>query len=360
MHDNLPPMAPRNAQLRTRVAVPVPPPMLKPSLIPVDVLQDMRREEAVRVAQADAPQFDHEPRTAPIAVVDEPVHGEVKADIEVAIFALSQVPLFRSLPVASLEALADGARQLEVPSGEVLFVEGDEASSFFVVVDGALEVLRHKDGREVAVRHTGKGEAFGLFGLFAGQLRAATTRAIGDCTVLEISAQKLQALLDHDDALHGRLLAFYRERLVEGFMTSKLFADLVDSIARARLIGRFKHVELQPGTVLLSPGEVSNLILVVTHGRLMLEDRARPGQAPTQFEVTQGQFLSVTAALSGVPGKLRIYADEAVSVSMLSQKDLHELMVDYPALRSMPARLPTFARQLDRAVFCGTTGVPGL
>jgi hypothetical protein len=45
---------------------------------------------------------------------------------------------------------------------------------------------------------------------------------------------------------------------------------------------------------------------------------------------------------------------------MLSQKYLHELMIDYPALRSMPARLPTFGRQLDRAVFCGTTGVPGL
>jgi CRP-like cAMP-binding protein len=316
----------------------------------------------VRESQVVEAQFDHEPQTAPITINagELATLGAVQPDVEVAIFALSQIPLFRSLPTASLEAMAEGARQLEVPAGEVLFTEGEDATSFFVVVDGALEVVRHKDGREVALRHAGKGEAFGLFGLFAGQLRAATTRAIGDCTVLEISSARLQALLDSDDELHARLLAFYRERLLEGYLSSKLFSEILDTVARGRLIGRFKSVELAEGHVLLSPGEVSNLIAVVTHGRLLLEDRARPGHAPLHFEVTQGQFLAVTCALSGVPSKLRIVAPEFATVSVLAQKDLHELMLDYPALRTLPARLLNCARQLDRGVFCGTTGIPGL
>lgn len=351
----LPPIVPR--ELRTRVAVPMPPPVLKPSLIPQDVLQDVAREAQQQRVQDD---FEGEPRTAPIPVTgDFPILGTVTADLEVAYFALTQVPMFKDLPQQSLEAMAEGAHQLEVPDGEFLFKEGEEATSFFVVVDGTLELLRHKDGREVALRHVKKGEAFGLFGLFSAQLRAASSRAIGDCTILEISAEKLQQLLATDEVIHQRLLTFYRERLVEGFMTSKLFAD-IDSIARARLIGRFGHKELEARQVVLSPGEVANLICVVTHGRLILEDRSRLGQPPREFEVTQGQFLAITCALSGLPSRLRVLAPEYATLSLLTHKDLNELMRDYPALRALPARLPGFARALDRDVFCGTTGVPGL
>ena len=351
----LPPIAPR--QLRTRVAMPMAPPVLRPSLIPVDVLQDMARE-AQREAVDDS--FEGEAHIAPIPVEgDFPILGTVTADLEVAYFALTQVPLFKDLPVASLEALAEGAIQLEVPDGEMLFNEGDEATSFFVVVDGTLELLRRKDGREVALRHAKKGEAFGLFGLFSAQLRAASSRAIGDCTILEISSEKLQALLASDEVLHQRMLGFYRERLVEGFMASRLFGD-IDSIARARLIGRFSHKELEARHALLTPGEVTNLIAVVTHGRLILEDRSKLGSAPREFEVTQGQFLAITSAISGRPAKVRVLATEFCTLSALSHKDLNELMRDYPALRSLPARLPNFARQLDRDVFCGSTGVPGL
>src|SRR4051794_12995433 len=115
----LPPIVPR--ELRTRVAVPMgAPPVLKravtQSLIPVDVLQDMEREQQ-RQSLDDS--FDGEVGTAPIPV-DVPQLGTVTADLEVAYFALTQVPLFKDLPVASLEALAEGAIQLEVPDGEFL------------------------------------------------------------------------------------------------------------------------------------------------------------------------------------------------------------------------------------------------
>lgn len=355
MEDNLPPIVPQ--ALRTRVAVPMPPPVLRPSLIPHDVMQDVKRE----AQPAPEEVFDSEIiRTAPVPVADEvPIIGTVEADLEVALFALSQVNLFKELPTASLEALAKDAVQLEVPDGELLFNEGDDAVSFFVVVDGTLELQRVKDGREVRLRHVARGEAFGLFGLFSAQLRAASVRAIGDCTVLEISGERLQSLLESDDVLHERLLEFYRERLVEGFLASKLFSD-IDSIARARLIGRFVHQEIESGQTLLHPGEVGNLLAVVTHGSVVLEERAKAGQPPRHFEVTQGQFLAMTCAMSGLPSKMRVFAPGFATLSVLPHKDLHELLRDYPALRNLPARLPQVANQLDRDVFCGTTGVPGL
>lgn len=350
MADSLPPLAPR--EVRTRVAVPMQPPVLKPSLIPFDVMQEVERETRV------VP--DQEPSTSPLAMPDDlPIFTEVDADPEVAIFALSQVRLFKDLPVQSLEALAAGAKQLEIPDGEYLFIEGDEARSFYVVVDGTIELLRQKDGREVALRHANRGESLGLFGLFSAQLRAASSRAIGDCVVIEVSGERLQEILDSDDVLHNRVLEMHRERLLEAFLASKLFND-IDSIARARLIGRFRNRNVETNEQLMSPGEVTNFIAVVTHGALVLEERARPGEHPRSFEVTPGQFLAVTAAMSGAPGRLRIYAPEFATLAVLSHKDLNDLLHDYPALRTLPQRLPSFARALDKTVFCGTVGVPGL
>lgn len=350
MADQLPPSAPRH--VRQRVAVPVTPPVLKPSLIPFDVLQEVERETRVVT--------DSEPSTSPLPMPDDlPIFTEVDADPEVAIFALSQVRLFKDLGIRSMERLAEGAKQLEIPEGEFLFLEGDEARSFYVVVEGTIELLRQKDGREVALRHANRGESLGLFGLFSAQLRAASARAIGDCVVIEVSGERLQQLLDQDDALHARVLQMHRERLLESFMASKLFTD-IDSIARARLIGRFANRTLETNEQLLSPGEVTNLVAVVTHGALMLEERARPGEQPRTFEVTPGQFLMVTAAMSGTPTRLRVFAPEYATLAILSHRDLNELLHDYPALRTLPQRLPGFTRQLDKTVCCGTIGVPGL
>ncbi len=355
MSESHPPMA--SAELRTRIAVPVDPPHLRPSLIPHDVMQELEREARRDDLQDESGEM--EPSTAPVPVPDDvPIFTEATAELEVALCALQQVALFKDLPKESLAALAQDAMQLELPDGELLFVEGDEATSFFITLDGTLELLRHKEDREVALRHVGAGEALGLFGLFSAQLRAASARAIGDCVVLQLSGESLRAVLEQDDALHDRLLQFYRERLLESFMSNRLFGE-IDSIARARLIGRFQNKTWKQGEVVLSPGEVSNLLLVVTHGTLILEERQRIG-ASRHFEVQQGQFLVVTSALSGIPGRMRIFAPEDASVSMLTHKDLNELFRDYPALRVLPARLPGFARTIDRDVFCGATGIPGL
>jgi len=355
---------------RPRVAVPVSsPPVLTPSLIPFDVMQAYEREvaqvaraneEAELILSDEVLSLDDEESDAKEKSSEVGFLSEAPADPEVGLMALNQVKQFKGLPTASLTALLEGAKQIEVSDNEMLFLEGDPALSFYVVLEGTLEVLRRKDDREVALRHIGRGEPLGLFGLFSGQVRAACARAIGDALVLEIQSAAMEKLIAKDHELNERLLHFYQERLLEGFLgSSRLFAE-VDSIARARMIGRFKERNLAAGEVLLHPGEVSNLLVVVTHGTLVLEERARAGQEAKLFDVSHGQFLCVTGGLSGVPTRLKIQAKEPVSVVMLGQKEMTELMRDYPALRNLPKLLPSHARPLDRDVYCGHTGVPGL
>lgn len=363
---------PHERQTAHRVAVPLQQPVpVKPSLIPADVLQTYEEElsreerEAFTRAVAEGPvELPEMPLVEDLELVSAEhevgLTASTAADPEVAAYALSQVSLFTNLPARSLEALLAEARQGEVAAGEYLFREGDPAGSFYVVVEGMVEILRRRDEREVALRHLGKGEPIGLFGLFSGALRAACARAIGDVMLLEIPCEALGRLVQTDPMLHERLLDFYRERLLEGFLgSSRLFVD-VDSIARARIIGRFVERSLRAQETLVHPGEVANLLAVVLSGRVLVEHKPRAGQEPVLHEATQGQFIAVTSALSGAPCRARVYVPEESTVALLGHRELADLLRDYPALRALPARLAEAAKTVNRDVFSGSTGVPGL
>jgi CRP/FNR family transcriptional regulator, cyclic AMP receptor protein len=331
----------------------------RPSLIPADVWVHYQAELAQRSTGL------HEvgdPTTLEV-VPAEPLVGlgsTVRADLEVAVYALGSTQLFEGLPQSVLLYLARSARQGELREGDYLFREEAEASSFFVVLDGSVEVLRRMEGREVALRHLERGEPVGLFGLLAGRQRAACARAIGDAMLLEFPRQALDTALAHDEQLRGRILKFYEERLLEAFLgSSRLLAD-VDAIARARIIGRFTERKVRGGESLVEPGEVSNLLAVVISGALTLETRARAAEAPVRFELYPGEFAAVTSALSGAPCRGRLYAQVDTTLVVLPHAALAELLRDYPALRVLKQRLAAQAREVVRDLWCGATGVTGL
>jgi len=57
---------------------------------------------------------------------------------------------FPQLTDAQIDLLRPGARVRDVKAGDVLFAEGDRGFSFYVVLDGAVEIIEHSRG----VAHT--------------------------------------------------------------------------------------------------------------------------------------------------------------------------------------------------------------
>lgn len=362
----------RNAQ--GRVAIPLEPPAPTPSLIPADVWKSYQEELAEQESQASkrlVAEVAAEPVALPEVELDQELDvvsaqhlvgllATTPADPELALAALREVKLFADLSPASLQALVQDARQGMVPAGTYLFLEGDKADAFYLVLEGAIEILRRRDDREVALRHMGRGDPIGLFGLFWGQLRAACARAIGDAVVLEIPCEALRRWVKKDTELNDRLFKFYEERLVEGFLGSTLLFSDVDSIGRARVLGRFKERQFRKRQALLRPGEVCNLLAVLISGRLLLDHRPRAGEDSKLYQLYPGQFVAVTSALLGSPSRMTITAAEDSTVMMIGHRELVELLRDYPALRTITHRLPAVATGLDRDVFCGHTGIPGV
>lgn len=104
---------------------------------------------------------------------------------------LAGVPLFGALPVDLLAHLAQAATTVSVGAGELLFRQGDQGDSLYVVRSGRVEVLVDDE----VVRVHGRGEAFGELALISGGVRTASVRARRDSELLAVHRAEFDRLL---------------------------------------------------------------------------------------------------------------------------------------------------------------------
>jgi MFS family permease len=113
------------------------------------------------------------------ALVYRSVAGsEAGARVPERAFALLRaLPLFRSLPVATLETLSLRSSERSFEAGTAIVRAGDPGHEFFVIADGEVEVEvgSGAGGR----RHLGAGEFFGEIALLHDVPRTATVSALG-------------------------------------------------------------------------------------------------------------------------------------------------------------------------------------
>jgi MFS family permease len=108
--------------------------------------------------------------------------------LDLDIGLLQRVPMFRSLPLPSMEQLARGLEPVEVPAGTAVFTQGDIGDRYYVIESGQAQVVG--DGRVVAT--LGAGEGFGEIALLRRTRRTATVVAK---TPLELRALRTERFL---------------------------------------------------------------------------------------------------------------------------------------------------------------------
>jgi CRP/FNR family transcriptional regulator, cyclic AMP receptor protein len=104
---------------------------------------------------------------------------------------LAATPLFADVDAAGMARIADRAIEVTFESGHVIARQGDIGTGFFVVVDGAVRVVR--DGADVA--RLGPGEFFGELSVLDGLPRVAQVIADGPATCLALATWDFEAVV---------------------------------------------------------------------------------------------------------------------------------------------------------------------
>ena len=98
---------------------------------------------------------------------------------------IAGLPVFQGLDADSLDAILQSARALRVPKDDFIFEQDGEADSFFVLLDGRVQVVKSTpDGQQVVVRYIVPGELMGIAHALGRTTYPASAVAIVDCVVL--------------------------------------------------------------------------------------------------------------------------------------------------------------------------------
>jgi CRP/FNR family transcriptional regulator, cyclic AMP receptor protein len=161
---------------------------------------------------------------------------------------LHRVPVFSTLSPEELERVAQVVVPRRFGPGEIVFKEGDEGSTCYVVRSGRTRALRmHSDGRSITLAHFGPGDIFGEMAMLDGERRSATVESVEETDAIAILSTDMHRLLrEYPDisvkliAALGRRLRETNERLArQSFQTvqSRVAAVLAQLVEEARAEG---------------------------------------------------------------------------------------------------------------------------
>ncbi len=113
--------------------------------------------------------------------------------------ALNKLDVFTTLTPDEVSRIYNKMEHHDVLEGEVLFHEGDPGSLMYIVRSGKVAItVSVSDGEDVEVSQIGEGSFFGEMSIFEKDVRSATCRAIGRCSLLSLDETAFHAIMEED------------------------------------------------------------------------------------------------------------------------------------------------------------------
>jgi CRP/FNR family transcriptional regulator, cyclic AMP receptor protein len=179
---------------------------------------------------------------------------------------LAGTEVFGELDHKELEAVSQVAVPRRWERGHVIFREGDQGDTCYLLRTGAVVLTReHQDGRMVALAELRAGALFGELAMFRGETRSATAEAIEPTTAVALLATDMSRLMKRNPDLPLKFLATLAERvsktnerlLQQSFQT---VAGRVASALLAQTISRQAEGAPEEGVLIRSTqAEIANL-----------------------------------------------------------------------------------------------------
>ena len=124
---------------------------------------------------------------------------------------LKSIDLFSQIPGEDLAQVALIATEEQRDNGEDIFVEGDVGDALFLVIEGKVRV--HRQDKTIA--ELGERECFGEIAILDASPRSATVSALSDVTLLKITREDFEELLQEKHVIAQGIIKVLTRRLRE-------------------------------------------------------------------------------------------------------------------------------------------------
>lgn len=122
---------------------------------------------------------------------------------------------FPILTAAQIARVAQHGRVRQVARGDLLFEVGESLVSFFVVMNGHVEIVRSPGATETVVTVHGPGQFTGEVSMLSGRRTLVRARAVDEVEAIELDHDQLLSLVQTDSELSEILMRAFILRRVE-------------------------------------------------------------------------------------------------------------------------------------------------
>lgn len=122
-------------------------------------------------------------------------------------------PIFAGVDPKRLRLLAFMSESLTYREGEMIFDQGEDGDSAFVVIEGAATVTVEINGEKVDVAEIGPKQIFGEMAVLCDMPRTAAISAKNDLSVLRIERDPFLKLLREFPEVSLKVMRFLARRL---------------------------------------------------------------------------------------------------------------------------------------------------
>jgi CRP/FNR family transcriptional regulator len=127
---------------------------------------------------------------------------------------LRRVPVFSGLSRVDIERVAEVAVPRFFEAGEIVFREGDDSDTCYIVRTGMARAIReHSDGRSITLSNFGPGDIFGELAMFDNERRSATVDTLEDTEAVAILGGDMRRLMNEHAEIAVKLITALAQRL---------------------------------------------------------------------------------------------------------------------------------------------------
>lgn len=267
--------------------------------------------------------------------------------------ALRQTPLLSSLGPDAMQRLITEVELVDLEPGEVLFREGEEGRTLYVVADGAVAVFTEGPPKR-RLSSMQEGDFFGETAILTDQGRNATIEADSDrgASLLAIDRNVIGDLVEEEPSVLTALLRFFRNRLVNRLIhTSPLFAPFTGPDSR-ELIRKFRFLEVPPGALIVEQDKRATGMCVLLAGQ-MEAVRTDDGVPRNIGTLVHGAICGEVSLLSNEPAPFTVRALSKSFILQLPGSVFREVIMTHPQVLVVVSDLAEERRRRYEAILAG-------
>src|SRR3954453_21528277 len=129
---------------------------------------------------------------------------------------LARVPAFEKPAADARERVAGVPAPRRFPPRHVIFREGDDSDTCYIVRGGHARAVReHGEGRHITLAQFGPGDIFGELAMFDDERRSATVEAVDDLEAIAVLGADMRHLMRRHPDISVKLVIALGRRLRE-------------------------------------------------------------------------------------------------------------------------------------------------